>query len=97
MLETEGFEVIGEAADGASAIATAERLRPELVLLDVMLPDHSGFSVARCLGLLRQPPRVILMSSRVATDFGDVGRHADGVGFVPKQDLSGPRLRAMLE
>ena len=97
MLETEGFAVIGEAADGASAIATAERLRPAVVLLDVMLPDHSGFSVARRLGLLMQPPRVILMSSRAATDFGDVQGHSTAVGFIPKQDLSGHRLRAMLE
>ena len=47
LLEMEGFEVVGEAADCASALSAAMRLRPELVLLDVQLPDGQGFDVAR--------------------------------------------------
>ena len=45
LLELEGFDVIGEAADGASALAEVERLRPDLVLLDVQLPDASGLDL----------------------------------------------------
>ncbi len=46
LLEAEGFDVIGEAADGTSGIEEASRLRPDLVLLDVQLPDIDGFDVA---------------------------------------------------
>lgn len=96
MLETEGFPVIGEADDGASALATARALRPDLVLLDVMLPDTSGFVVAQQLAELPAPPRVILVSSREATDFGDVIGHSTALGFISKPDLSGASLRQLL-
>src|SRR5919199_783600 len=46
LLEAEGFDVIGEAEDGASALAEIDRLQPEIVLLDVQLPDIDGFEVA---------------------------------------------------
>ena len=96
LLETEGFPVIGEADDGASAVATARALRPDLVLLDVMLPDTTGFVVAQQLAQLPTPPRVILVSSREASDFGDVIGHSQALGFISKPELSGPRLRALL-
>jgi DNA-binding NarL/FixJ family response regulator len=47
LLQMDGFEVVGEAADGAAAISAAESLRPEFVLLDVQLPDSEGFDVFR--------------------------------------------------
>jgi len=96
LLETEGFSVIGEAADGASAVATAKAIRPDLVLLDVMLPDATGFQVAQQLSQLPSPPRVILVSSREASDFGDVLGHSPALGFISKPELSGLRLRALL-
>lgn len=96
MLETEGFPVVGEASDGASAIAMAQALRPELVLLDVMLPDTSGLVVAERLAALPSPPRVILVSSREASDFGDVLGHSQALGFISKPELSGMRLRTLL-
>ena len=96
LLETEGFPVIGEAADGKSALATARALRPELVLLDVMLADTTGFLVAQELARLPSPPVVILVSSREATDFGDAIGRSPAIGFISKPELSGPRLRALL-
>ena len=45
LLESEGYDVVGEAADGASAVAAARRLRPAIVLLDIALPDIDGFAV----------------------------------------------------
>jgi DNA-binding NarL/FixJ family response regulator len=96
LLEFEGFTVVGEAADGASAVTAAQELRPNLVLLDVMLPDMSGFAVAEHMARLASPPLVLLVSSRDASDFGDVIGHTHALGFVSKAELSGPRLRAIL-
>jgi DNA-binding NarL/FixJ family response regulator len=96
LLETEGFQVVGETADGASAVTAARDLRPDLVLLDVMLPDTTGFVVARRLAALREPPVVILISSREASDYGDVIGHSAAAGFICKPDLTGSRLRDLI-
>ena len=96
LLELEGFEVVGEAGDGASAVATADALRPDVVILDVQLHDATGFDVARELmdrGLARQ---VVLVSSREASDYGDQITASSAVGFLPKSELSGPALRELL-
>lgn len=97
LLETEGFKVVGETADGASAIVAARDLCPDLVLLDVMLPDISGFVVAERLAGLANPPNVILVSSREASDYGDRVGRASVLAFVCKPELSGACLRALLE
>ena len=96
LLETEGFLVVGETADGASAVMAARDLRPDLVLLDVMLPDLSGFEVARRLTALAHPPNVVLVSTREATDFGDVIGHSTALGFISKPELSGSALRDVI-
>ena len=58
LLEAEGFDVVGEAADGAQALTEAGRLSPEVVLLDVQLPDIDGFDVAaRLTGAADAPDR----------------------------------------
>jgi DNA-binding NarL/FixJ family response regulator len=94
VLAREGFRVIGEAADGASAISAALALRPDVVLLDIQLPDQSGFDVAdRLAGV----STVVLTSSRSATDYGQrIGRSL-ARGFLPKVDLTGAALTAVLD
>lgn len=96
LLETEGFLVVGETADGASAVVAAQDLRPDVVMLDVMLPDASGFDVAQRLVTLTDPPLVVLISSREARDYGDAIGHSAALGFISKSELSGHRLRALL-
>ena len=96
LLEAEGFVVLAEASDGSTAVAAAADLRPEVVLLDVMLPDASGFTVAQELAELPEPPDVVLISSREATDFGPRLDRAAARGFISKSELTGPRLRALL-
>jgi DNA-binding NarL/FixJ family response regulator len=97
MLESVGYEVIGEAADGATAIAAVRRLRPDVVLLDVQLPDMDGFEVTRRLAAEPEPPAVILTSIRDASDYG--ARLPDPIarGFISKMDLSQARITAVLE
>jgi DNA-binding NarL/FixJ family response regulator len=98
LLESEGFTVVGEAPDGATAVTETCRLRPEVVLLDVGLPDCDGFDV--CARIVGHPgegvPAVILVSSRDASDFGPLVSRSGARGFVPKAELSGERLEALL-
>ena len=95
LLELEGFDVVGEAADGESAVELAKRLRPELVLLDVALPDTNGFDVAE--RLAGGPSKVILTSSREQRDLGRRVRSSGALGFVPKDRLTGTALNALLQ
>ena len=95
MLEAEGFEVVGEAADGESALAATASLRPELVLLDVSLPDLDGFEVTQRIVAAGGPP-VVLTSSRDRADYGDCVDYCGARGFVQKADLSGSALTALL-
>jgi DNA-binding NarL/FixJ family response regulator len=92
VLRAEGLDVVGEAGDGRSALRAVERLRPDAVLLDVLLPDLDGFEVADCLAAMAQPPRVVLTSSRSAEELGDRLRAAAVAGFIAKDDLSGAAL-----
>ena len=96
LLRAEGFTVVGEAADGRGAIAEVERLRPQVVLLDIQLPDLDGFAVADRLRTLAEPPRVVLISSRPASTYGARLGSAPARGFIAKRDLSGPAIAALL-
>jgi DNA-binding NarL/FixJ family response regulator len=96
VLESEGFEVVGEAADGAGALVAAREQRPEVVLLDVQLPDLDGFEVTRRLRANGLAPDVVLVSSRDASDYGELIAESGARGFVPKADLSGAAVRALL-
>ncbi|MGI8430199.1 MAG: response regulator [Solirubrobacteraceae bacterium] len=96
LLEAEGFEVIGEAENGGSAIEQLTALDPDLILLDVQLPDTDGFEVAARVTAARSAPAVILISSRDGSDFGPLVESCGALGFVAKADLSGDSVRALL-
>jgi DNA-binding NarL/FixJ family response regulator len=91
-----GFAVVGEACDARSALLAAAALEPDVVLLDVVLPDRSGLHVAAELARTPHPPRVILTSSRGRSDFGPGFEWPPGCEFVPKHQVSGPLLTALL-
>ncbi len=96
ILEAEGFEVIGEAEDGESAIAAVRTLAPDVVLLDVQLPDLDGFAVCRQVCLNGGPPAVVLVSSRDACDYGGLIAQSGARGFIAKAELSGTALADLL-
>jgi CheY-like chemotaxis protein len=94
LLEAEGFDVVGEAEDGSSAVRLAKELVPDVVLLDVHLPDIDGFEVAKRLGDLESPPIVILTSSR--DDYRALVAGSSARAFLRKDELSGESLASVL-
>jgi DNA-binding NarL/FixJ family response regulator len=96
VLESAGYEIVGEAADGESAFEVIAGLRPEVVLLDVQLPDINGFEVASRLTGQPHAPVIVMTSSRERADFGPLVEQSGARGFIHKADLSGPALSAVL-
>jgi DNA-binding NarL/FixJ family response regulator len=97
VLESDGFDVVGEAESGVSALRAARELEPDVVVLDVRLPDFDGFEVAERLGALRGGgPAVVLTSSRDPSDLGLAAAPPTVRGFIPKGELSGKRVAELL-
>ena len=96
VLEADGFAVVGEVADGAAAIEAVPRLRPDVVLLDVQLPDMDGFAVTDVLFAQGAAPAVVLVSSRSRSDYGTLVDASGAVGFLAKSALSGDLVRGLL-
>jgi DNA-binding NarL/FixJ family response regulator len=97
VLESGEFEVVGEAADGAGALEAVRSLRPDVILLDVQLPDMEGFDV--CAELERSngwAPSIVLVSSRDMADYGDLIASSCAIGFLPKAEVSPEALSAFL-
>jgi two-component system response regulator EvgA len=97
LLRGDGFDVIGEATDGASGLDAVRSLHPDFVLLDIGLPDIEGFEVARRLAVDGPPPLVVLTSSRDARAYGPRLARGDQLGFIPKERISGAAIRALAD
>jgi DNA-binding NarL/FixJ family response regulator len=97
LLAAEGYEVVAEAVDGASAVALAKEVEPDLVVLDIQLPDLDGFAVAECLLTSDPDLEIVLVSSRDRSSYGPLIEASGARGFLAKDDLSGPALGRLLE
>jgi DNA-binding NarL/FixJ family response regulator len=97
LLQAGGYQVVGEVGDGAAALAATLALQPEIVLLDIQLPDLDGFEVTRRLLADGQTATVVLISSRDAADYGRQVAASGAAGFIAKAELSAARLEALLE
>ena len=96
LLEADGFEVIGEAADGMGAIEAVRMLHPEVVVLDIQLPDLDGLAVAERLAEAADPPVVVLVSGREGATYGPRLSQTSARGFISKSELSGKALAALV-
>jgi DNA-binding NarL/FixJ family response regulator len=96
LLEHDGFDVVGEAVDGLSAIEASRRLRPSIVLLDIQLPDADGFTVAGALARLDRPPLVVLTSTRDRSAFHSRLAEPGAPPFLNKADLTGAAVAALI-
>ncbi len=93
LLESDGFFVVGEAGDGEAALTAERELRPDVVLLDVRLPDRSGVDVARMMRDVPAPPHVVLIST---ADYAHAVRSCGAQAFIAKASLTGAALREAL-
>lgn len=94
-LEDAGFDVVGEAVDGTSALEMVKRLRPDVVLLDVQLPDMTGFDVCVECGDI-DGTSVVLVSSRDDSDYRGLIEQCGAMGFIQKGELTGEAVAALL-
>jgi DNA-binding NarL/FixJ family response regulator len=97
MLQDADFHVVGTATTGAQALAQLTECHPDVVLLDVRLPDTTGFEVCRAVLSIRPQVSVVLCSIHPAADFGTAMSGCGAKGFLPKAQLSGAALLALLK
>jgi CheY-like chemotaxis protein len=96
LLESEGCQVVGAVENGSEALAAVRRLAPDVVLLDVHLPDASGFELAALLVREGPGPIVVLTSTHARDDFDQLAAQSGAQGFVSKDDLSGATIQRLL-
>jgi DNA-binding NarL/FixJ family response regulator len=97
LLRAGGFDVVGEAQDGQGALETTSRVAPDVVLLDVLLPDMSGFAVADALADGPGAPIVVLVSSRSASELAAGLERSPARGFIPKGELTAEALAVLVD
>lgn len=92
LLESGGYQVVGDAGTGAEALAGVPEAGPDVVLLDIALPDMDGFSVCRALHRTAPDATVVFCSVRDAEHYGDAVERSSAAGFLPKSSLSAAAL-----
>jgi DNA-binding NarL/FixJ family response regulator len=97
LLEAAGYDVVGEAEDGKSAVVAVVELHPDVIVIDVQLPDTSGFDVSRLIHRDREAPVVILVSSREASDYGGRITSSGAQGFLSKSELSADAIAKIIQ
>lgn len=96
LLECEGYRVVGEADDCRSGLDATREIGPEVVLVDVHLPDADGFELTSRIRALPEPPEVVLISSRDKAELESCARECGARGFVPKAELSRQAIEELL-
>jgi DNA-binding NarL/FixJ family response regulator len=97
LLEAAGYRVVGSCSDGRGALSLLGRLRPDVVLVDVQLPDVDGFGLIDLLGSGADSVVIVLVSTREAADYGGRLDRSGAAGFITKAELSAQTLAAVVE
>jgi CheY-like chemotaxis protein len=97
LLQSHGYEVVGQEGDAASAVDAAVLLRPSAILLDVNLPDHDGFWVAQAVTEAGVSSRILLTSSEMIDVSSRMLDRCGAVAFIPKTELATTDLSALLQ
>jgi DNA-binding NarL/FixJ family response regulator len=99
LLERDGLLVVGVAATSDEALRQVDELRPEAVLVDIMLGGESGFELARRLAGRHADggPAVILISTLSETDFAGPIAESPAAGFLPKTELSADAIHRIVD
>ena len=97
LLVASGYEVVGQPGTAADGLSAALTLRPDVVLLDISLPDGNGFDVAKQLTELENPAALIMISSRDNSGFNAAAFESGARGFLPKSKFSIAGIRALLD
>jgi len=96
LLEADGYEVVGEAADGQAGIDAVGALAPDVVLLDVRLPDMDGFDVVGALAAGGCRSAVVVTSSSDDPLYPERAASSGARGFVAKHDVCGAALDRLI-
>lgn len=91
---TDGFEVVGEAANGEEAVSLASTLRSDLILMDVQMPGIDGIEATRRIVLLDDPPHVLVLSTHESGSYEALALAAGAIGFLPKSMFGMDELEA---
>jgi DNA-binding NarL/FixJ family response regulator len=98
ILQREGLTVVGVASSIADALGQARELRPDVILVDIVLGRESGFDLARRLAEADLGgPTVIFISTHAEADFADLIEEAPAAGFMPKSQLSASMIRRLID
>lgn len=97
-LDAGGYEVVGDADSGAAALDLVRDLAPDVILVDIVLPDLDGFALCELIldTDVPSPPAVVLTSSRASSTYGKRVAQSRARGFIDKMDLDGATLAAVL-
>jgi len=97
LLVASGYEVVGQPGTAADGLRAALALRPDVVLLDISLPDGNGFDVAKQLTEVESPAALIMISTRDNSGFSEAALESGARGFLPKSKFSIAGIRALLD
>ena len=97
LLEAAGYEVVGSCSDGLAALSLLGRVRPDVMLVDVQLPDIDGFRLLEQLASGTVGVAIVLVSTREAADYGDRVGRSGAAGFITKAELSAQSLAAVVD
>lgn len=96
LLGVGGVTIVGTTTSGREAVRLAEKLRPDVALVDVDLGGESGLVVARELAALVPAPIVVLISTHTEAEVEEMVAASPAAGFVPKSQLDATAVRAFL-